>query len=160
MPAHTSSHETIKDLDNKSLVALCTLDWGNRLLAVAAALGNSHSEHTVNRKLEAQPGPSCLPMTVALPLVRALPSVTECWHAAMGWSDRIELLVVLHASVCVPLCCRFSADCHDGQHGCLSTTTASRVQQFRLTQLIIASWSPAICQPTTHFAEHLHLPRT
>jgi hypothetical protein len=47
------------------------LDWGNRLLAVAAAV----SVQTANEKLTALSGPSCLPMTAVLPLARALPNV-------------------------------------------------------------------------------------
>jgi hypothetical protein len=54
--------------------------WGNRLLAVAAAFGISHVVHTVNDELTAQTGPSylpkTLPLTAALPLAFALPSVT------------------------------------------------------------------------------------
>jgi SMC interacting uncharacterized protein involved in chromosome segregation len=64
-------------------------------------------------------------MTAVLPLALLLPSVVYFWHAAMGLLHWIVLLVVSY-TICMPLCCSFRAKRHDGQHGCLTTTTRSR----------------------------------
>jgi hypothetical protein len=73
MPTRTSSHESIKVLDARAHVTPVTsskFDWGNRLLTVAAAFGNTHSMYVVSEKFTAQSGPSFLHMAAVCPLAR------------------------------------------------------------------------------------------
>jgi hypothetical protein len=78
----------------------------------------------------------------------------------MGLSDWIELLVVLYTNVCMPLCCSFRAQRHDGQHGCLTTAASSRVNVILddKTELPDYVYLVTSSMPTaTSSASHLHL---
>jgi hypothetical protein len=86
-------------------------DWGNRLLAVAAAFGSLGGVHPVNEKLRAQSGPSCLPMTAVLLLVCALLSAGMLpWDCQIGLSFLLSCTQTFACLSAAALCQNGSAD--------------------------------------------------